>query len=152
MEKIKEVLKKLFTRVFIHNFKLKILSLFVSFLLWLNISAKEVVRVDTLRHVDIRNIPKGYTVKRVEPNFVKVVLEGQRMYINSAEYINLDVYVDCSEVKEGENLLSVKIENTSENNNINIVSVNPNKVRVLVEKIKKKHKNVKRRRIHRNHN
>ncbi len=152
MEKIKELLKKFFTRIFIHNFKLKILSLFVSFLLWLNISAKEVVRVDTLRHVDIRNIPKGYTVKRVEPNFVKVVLEGQRMYINSAEYINLDVYVDCSEVKEGENLLSVKIENPSENENINIVSVDPNKIRVIVEKIKEKYKKVKKRRIHRKHN
>ncbi len=151
MEKIKDFLKKFFTRIFIHNFKLKILSLFVSFLLWLNISAKEVVRVDTLRHVDIRNLPEGYMIKRLEPNFVKVVLEGQRMYINSAEYINLDVYVDCSEVKEGENLLSVKIEKPSENDNINIVSVDPNKVRVIVEKIKKKHKKIKRR-IHRNHN
>ncbi|RUM58307.1 MAG: YbbR-like domain-containing protein [Persephonella sp.] len=152
MEKIKGLLKKLFTRIFIRNFKLKILSLFVSFLLWLNISAKEVVRVDTLRHVEVRNIPDGYMVKRVEPNFVKVVLEGQRMYINSAEYINLDAYIDCSKVKEGENLLSVKIENPSENDNINIVSVDPNKIRVIVEKVKKKHKKVKRRRIHRNHN
>lgn len=137
MEKLKEFFKKSFNKIFVHNFKLKILSLFVSFLLWLNISSKEVVRVDTLSHVEIKNVPKGYIVKRVEPNFVKVVLEGQRMYINSIEYINLDTYVDCSNIKEGENLLPVKIDNPPENENINIVSVNPNKVRVIAEKIKK---------------
>ena len=146
MEKLKDFLKKTFNKIFVHNFKLKILSLFVSFLLWLNISAKEVVRVDTLSHVEVRNVPQGYVVKRVEPNFVKVVLEGQRMYINSIEYINLDTYVDCSDVKEGENLLPVKIENSTENGNINIVSVNPNKVRVIVEKVVKKVKKKSRRR------
>jgi len=143
----KESLKNFFNRIFVHNFKLKILSLFVSFLLWLNISAKEVVQIETIRSVEARNIPKGYILEGIEPNFVKITLEGKRIYISSVEYINLDVFVDCSSVKEGVNILPVKIVNLSDNTDINIVSVNPNKVRVFIKsEVKKK---IRHRRRHR---
>jgi len=134
MEKLD--IKSFFKNYIFNNFHLKILSLFVAFLLWLNISAKEVKRVEVISRVAVKNPPKNLIIEKIEPAQVKIILEARRVYLASAPSTNIEAYIDGSKLKAGENEMPVLIDKLSLNENISIVSINPDSVVVVVAKPK----------------
>lgn len=137
MEKFREHLKDFIEKYVIKDFPLKFLSFIVAFLLWLNITAKQTTRIEIIRNIEIRNFPKGYFIKSIEPISAKIVIEGQRIYINSSPYFSVSTYIDASKIKEGENILPIHIENANFSKNVKIISIVPENVILIVEKMKK---------------
>jgi len=133
---VKDFLKK----YIFNNFHLKILSLFVAFLLWINISAKEVKRVEVISKVYVRNLPKGLIIEEIEPQEVKIILEAKRVYLTSVPSTQIQAYIDGSRLKPGKNEVPVLVDKLSLNENIGIVSITPDNVVVIVKKEKKKRK------------
>lgn len=137
MEKFREHLKDFIKKYIVKDFPLKFLSFIVAFLLWLNITAKQTTRIEIIRNIEIRNFPKGYVIKSIEPIIAKIVIEGQRIYINSTPYFSLSTYVDASHIREGENILPIHIENGNFSKNVKITSIVPENVILIVERSKK---------------
>jgi len=131
-------IKSFFKKYIFNNFHLKILSLFVAFLLWLNISAKEVKRVEVVSRVYVKNPPKNMIIEKIEPPQVKIILEARRVYLTSVPSTHIQAYVDGSKLKNGENKLPVLIDKISLNENISIVSIIPDNVIVVAREIKEK--------------
>jgi YbbR domain-containing protein len=130
--KISKTIKKLKLLLF-NNLHLKILSLFVALLMWINISSYSNAKYQIHGYIDIINIPSDIEVKSVKPEKVSVVLKGKKNALNQSELTNISIYVDGKRLKEGKNVLSVQILLPSEK--IKVVSIKPENVIIYVRKI-----------------
>ncbi|WP_456399696.1 YbbR-like domain-containing protein [Persephonella sp.] len=127
MDKIKEL--------FLKNLPLKILSLLVAFLLWLNITSTQKARLEFYSDVEIKPYPKGLIVEQIQPEKVLVILEGPKNALSNVNISQIQTYVDGFQIKEGENLLSVNISKELIKN-FKIVSIYPDRVLVYARKRK----------------
>jgi len=78
----------------LNNFHLKILSLMVAFLLWLNITSTQKTRFEFFAEIKVLNVPKKIKIERVEPEKVLVVIEGVRSKLNQVNISKIKVYAD----------------------------------------------------------
>lgn len=62
-----------------NNLPLKILSLLVAFLLWLNITSTQKARVEFYSDVEIKPYPKDLVVEQVQPEKVLIIIEGPKV-------------------------------------------------------------------------
>ncbi len=116
-----------------NNLHLKILSLFIAFLLWLNINESQKTTVEFVSYLDIRNIPKGYEIKSIYPEKVIITIEGSRLKMKKLDTSKIQAYVDAFNLKEGENTLPVKVEGKL--HGFKIISIRPDKVIIYADKI-----------------
>ena len=116
-----------------NNLHLKILSLFIAFLLWLNINESQKTTVEFVSYLDIRNIPKGYEIKSIYPEKVIITIEGSRLKMKKLDTSKIQAYVDASNLKKGENTLPIKVEGKLYG--FKIVSIRPSKVIIYADKI-----------------
>ncbi|EDP73607.1 CdaR family protein [Hydrogenivirga sp. 128-5-R1-1] len=118
---------------FINNLHLKILSLFIAFLLWLNITESQKTIVEFISFIDIRNIPQNYEIKSIYPEKVIITIQGSRLKMKKLDTSKVQAYIDASNLKEGENTLPVKIEGKL--HGFKIISIRPDKVIIYADKI-----------------
>jgi len=119
MKKLKEIV--------LNNIHLKILSLLVAFLLWLNITSTQKTRLEFYADVKVLNKPKNVEIVRIEPEKVLVVIEGIRTKLNQVNISQINVYVDGRHIKKGKNLLKVYVK-PSHTENFSVIQVKPDKV------------------------
>ncbi|WP_457638717.1 YbbR-like domain-containing protein [Persephonella sp.] len=119
MKKIKEIL--------LNNWHLKILSLLVAFLLWLNITSTQKTRLEFYADVKVLNKPKNIKIEKIEPEKVLIVIEGVRSKLNQVNISNIKVYVDGRRLKKGKNQLKVFVK-PSDGENFNVVQVKPDRI------------------------
>ncbi len=124
MRKVKDIV--------LNNLHLKILSLLVAFLLWLNITSTQKTRFEFFSEVKILNVPKGILIEKVEPEKVLVVIEGVRSKLNQVNISKIEVYVDGRTIKKGKNTLKVFVK-PSKTENFDIVKVIPDKIHVYAK-------------------
>ncbi|ACO03848.1 MAG TPA: hypothetical protein DEP48_02395 [Persephonella sp.] len=127
MEKIKGI--------FLNNLPLKILSLLVAFLLWLNITSTQKARVEFYSDVEIKPYPKDLVVEQVQPEKVLIIIEGPKSALSNVNISQIQTYVDGFKLKEGENLLPVEISKDLIKN-FKIISIYPDRVLVYAKKRK----------------
>jgi len=116
----------------LNNFHLKILSLMVAFLLWLNITSTQKTRFEFFAEIKVLNVPKKIKIERVEPEKVLVVIEGVRSKLNQVNISKIKVYADGRKLKKGKNTLQVIVE-PSKTENFDVVKVIPDKIHVYAE-------------------
>ncbi|NPA58115.1 MAG: YbbR-like domain-containing protein [Aquificae bacterium] len=121
MRKLKEII--------LNNIHLKILSLLVAFLLWLNITSTQKTRLEFYAEVKVLNKPKSVEIVKVEPEKVLVVIEGLRTKLNEVNISEITVYVDGRKLKAGKNTLKVFVK-PSKTENFSVIQVKPDKVSV----------------------
>jgi len=119
MKRIREIV--------LNNIHLKILSLLVAFLLWLNITSTQKTRLEFYADIKVLNKPKNIKVVKIEPEKVLIVIEGVRSQLNQVNISNIRVYVDGRNLKEGKNALKVFVK-PSKTENFNVIQVKPEKI------------------------
>ncbi len=124
---------KFLKSIIFSNFHLKLLSLFVAFLMWLNVTSQKKTHLEVFSYIDIINLRKELEIEAIEPERVKVILEGTSRNIEKFDISKIHVFVDGSQIKEGENVLPVKVAIEGVQN-IKIVSIVPDKVTVYTRK------------------
>ncbi|WP_457622666.1 YbbR-like domain-containing protein [Persephonella sp.] len=127
MEKIKGI--------FLNNLPLKILSLLVAFLLWLNITSTQKARVEFYSDVEIKPYPKDLIIEQIQPEKVLIIIEGPKNALSNVNISQIQTYVDGFKLKEGENLLPVEISKDLIKN-FKIISIYPDRVLVYAKKRK----------------
>jgi len=119
-------------KIVLDNFFLKILSLIVAFLLWLNVSQMQKTKVEFVSYIDVRNIPQGYTIKKISPEKVIIVVEGFKNKLGKVEISKIQAYVDASKLREGQNILPVKIEGNLKSFKVKLIK--PDKIVIYARK------------------
>ncbi|MDQ7054996.1 MAG: YbbR-like domain-containing protein [Persephonella sp.] len=94
MEKIKNVI--------FNNLHLKILSLLVAFLLWLNIVSLQKTRFEFYSEVKILNRPPDMKIEKVYPEKVLIVIEGIRSKLDKVKHIQNKSLCRRQASKEGQ--------------------------------------------------
>lgn len=128
--KLKKIYKKLKLTVF-NNLHLKLLSLFVAFLLWLNVASFSKTKYQIHSYVDIVNLPENLEIVKIKPEKVNIILEGRKNNINS-KLTDIAVYVDGKKLKVGRNKVSVNVFVPTED--LTLISVEPESVIIFTRK------------------
>jgi YbbR domain-containing protein len=118
--------------IFLSNLHLKLISLLIAFLLWLNINESQRTTVEFVSYIDIRNVPKNFEIKTVYPEKVLITIEGSKLKMKKLEISKIQAYVDASNLKEGENNLPVKIEGKL--SGFKIISIKPENIIIYADK------------------
>ncbi len=117
-------MKKLFSKLF-SNLPLKLLSLMVAFLLWLNITSMQKSKIEFYTPVEIRNVPEKIVITKIKPDKVLVVVEGYKGTLSNLDISEIRAYVDGKNLKPGNNVLKVHVQTIS---GLKLVDVRPQTV------------------------
>ncbi len=121
MEKVKSII--------FHNLHLKILSLLVAFLLWLNIVSFQKTRFEFYSEVKILNKPSNLKIEKIDPEKVLIVMEGIRSKLDKVNISKIRVYADGRNLKKGENLLEVYVY-PKQTANFKVIEIKPEKIHI----------------------
>ena len=124
---------KFIKKIFLENLHLKILSLLVAFLMWLNVTSQRQTHLEVYSYIDIINLKDNIEIEAIEPERVKIILEGTKKNIDEFDISKIHVFIDGSKIKEGENKLPVKVA-IEGIQNIRIISITPEEVIVYARK------------------
>ncbi|GAB6072248.1 hypothetical protein JCM14244_06250 [Venenivibrio stagnispumantis] len=115
------------------NFWYKLISIFVAFLLWLNINSTTKAKFQFYSYVDVINIKDNFVIEKVKPERVSITVREKKTFIKDINISQIQVYVDASNIKEGRNQLKVKVIAPDD---FEILDIKPAEVIVYAKKIK----------------
>jgi len=93
---------RLLRRVFVHNLRLKVIALGISFFLWATYTAEPFAQVGYNVPVFYVNVPEGLAVAGAPPNVVRVVLRGRSGLLRRLTPADLTLNVDLAAAPSGE--------------------------------------------------
>lgn len=93
---------RILRRVFLHNLRLKLIALGISFFLWATYTAEPFAQVGYNVPVFYVNVPEGLAVSGAPPNVVRVVLRGRSGLLRRLTPADLTLNVDLATARSGE--------------------------------------------------
>jgi len=93
---------RLLRRVFVHNLRLKVIAVGISFFLWATYTAEPFAQVGYNVPVFYVNVPEGLAVAGAPPNVVRVVLRGRSGLLRRLTPADLTLNVDLASAPSGE--------------------------------------------------
>ena len=93
---------RLLRRVFVHNLRLKVIAVGISFFLWATYTAEPFAQVGYNVPVFYVNVPEGLAVTGAPPNVVRVVLRGRSGLLRRLTPADLTLNVDLASAPSGE--------------------------------------------------
>ncbi len=93
---------RLLRGVFLHNLRLKVIALGISFFLWATYTAEPFAQVGYNVPVFYVNVPEGLAVTGAPPNVVRVVLRGRSGLLRRLTPADLTLNVDLATAPSGE--------------------------------------------------
>ncbi|PYU25367.1 MAG: hypothetical protein DMG30_05245 [Acidobacteria bacterium] len=89
-------------RLFLHNLRLKLIALGISFFLWVTYTAEPFEQIVYNVSVAYVNVPDGLAVGGAPPNAVRVVLRGRSGLLRRLTPADLTIAVDLANVPSGD--------------------------------------------------
>jgi hypothetical protein len=93
---------RLLRRVFLHNLRLKLIALGISFFLWATYTAEPFAQIGYNVPVAFVNVPDGLAVGGVPPNAVRVVIRGRSGLLRRLAASDLTLNVDLATAPSGD--------------------------------------------------
>ena len=93
---------RLLRRLFLHNLRLKLIALGISFFLWAAYTAEPFAQVGYNVPVAYVNVPDGLAVAGAPPNAVRVVLRGRTGLLRRLGPSDLSLDVDLATAPSGD--------------------------------------------------
>lgn len=93
---------RLLRRVFLHNLRLKVIALGISFFLWATYTAEPFAQVGYNVPVFYTNVPAGLAVGGAPPNVIRVVLRGRSGLLRRLTPADLTLNVNLATAPSGE--------------------------------------------------
>ncbi len=95
-------MRRLIRRLFVHNMRLKLIALGVSFFLWATYTAEPFAEVGYNVPVAYVNVPDGLAIGGAPPNAVRVVLRGRSGLLRRLTPADLTLDVDLAATPSGD--------------------------------------------------
>lgn len=117
-----------------NNLGLKLLSLALAFLLWFMVINEHKTEIVMKYPLGIKNVPAGMVVINDVVETISVKLRGPKSILTALipEEISLDLGI--RRVSEGDNLIPLKIEEIKTPRGIEILNLNPSRIKVVLER------------------
>jgi YbbR-like protein len=93
---------RLLRRLFLHDLRLKLIALGISFFLWSTYTAEPFAQVGLNVPVSYLNVPEGLAIGGNPPNAVRVVLRGRTGLLRRLTSADLTLDVDLSTAPSGD--------------------------------------------------
>lgn len=93
---------RLLRRIFLHNLRLKLIALGISFFLWVTYTAEPFAQVAYNVPVAYVNVPDGLAVGGASPNVIRVVLRGRSGLLRRLTPGDLTLDVDLATAPSGD--------------------------------------------------
>ena len=119
--------------ILFNNLHLKLLSLIVAFLMWLNVTSQKQTHLEIYSYIDVVNMKNDIEIEAIQPERVKIIIESTDKNIQNLDISKIHVFIDGSQIKEGENKLPVKVA-IEGIQHVRIISVSPPEVIVYARK------------------
>ncbi len=119
--------------ILFNNLHLKLLSLIVAFLMWLNVTSQKQTHLEIYSYIDVVNMKNDIEIEAIQPERVKIIIESTDKNIQNLDISKIHVFIDGSQIKEGENKLPVKVA-IEGIQHVRIISVSPSEVIVYARK------------------
>ncbi|WP_337288410.1 CdaR family protein [Candidatus Methylomirabilis sp.] len=117
------------------NLGLKLASLGLAFALWIVVAGEQRDERTLNVPLTIAQLPKDTTLLNVPGDFVTVQLRGPKSLISGLSPNEVDVDLDLSTLKEGENLVAVKSDQVDVPRGVEVIQVSPKWVRLVLESV-----------------
>ncbi|QWR78166.1 CdaR family protein [Candidatus Magnetomonas plexicatena] len=117
------------------NWKIKLITLVLSVLLWSFVTFKGQTEVILELPVEFKNVPKGYELSNTSTNTVNVSISGQERIIKAIGPQDMSVYVDVDKVKPGESIVYLKNSNIKLPPSLTIKKITPSYVTLHIEEL-----------------
>ncbi len=115
------------------NLGLKVCSLGLAFALWVVVAGeqKDVRRLNV--PLKLSRLPKNMALINEPGGFVTVTLRGPKSLVNGLSPDEVDLNLDFSQLKEGENLVDVRVGEIEVPRGVEVVQASPRWVRLTLE-------------------
>src|SRR5262245_10056277 len=120
------------------NLPLKLLSLFLAFTLWFMVSAPRRESLSERAFAVPRSLvgmPRDLVITTAVPDAVSVRLRGRASDLRSLSASNLEVTIDQRLAQPGDATITLRPQLINVPPQVEVVSIDPNKVRFRVEKV-----------------
>ncbi len=120
------------------NSKLKLISALCAIGLWLTVSARtETIQKDFSLPITIKNLPENTLIEDSSPRMLTVSLQGRgEVAFSNIDASSLEISLDADNLKSGLNTVNIPTSAIKRPLNLNLVSVQPSTVYLLVKKYK----------------
>lgn len=117
------------------NLGLKLCSLGLAFALWVVVAGEQ--RDERTMNVPLRlaRLPKNMALMNDPGDFVTVKLRGPKSLIAGLPSDDVDLKLDFSRLKEGENLVAVRAEDIDVPRGVEVLQASPRWVRLILESV-----------------
>lgn len=119
----------------VDKFGLKLASLGLAFALWMVVAGEQRDERTLNVPLTLARLPEHTALLNVPGDFVTVQLRGPKSLIAGLSPKEVDVNLDLSTLKEGENLVAVKSDQVDVPRGIEVVQVSPKLVRLVLESV-----------------
>ncbi len=123
------------------NLPLKVLSLFLAFTVWFVVSAPRRESVSERAFavpLSLVGMPRNLAITTPVPDTVSVRLRGRTSDFRSVSSQNLEVPLDLRTVVPGDITITIRPESINVPPQVEVASIDPNKVRFRVEQVRQK--------------
>lgn len=115
------------------------ISTFGAILLWMVlVPGSDVGETTVSAPIDVSNLPRDLVLESIDPVSVRVVLRGLRRDLMLVDGEKLSVNVDAYLARFGRRSYTISAEDIEKPNSLSIVSIEPDRVKLSLEKRKKK--------------
>lgn len=127
-----------FKDVLLKDFWIKAFSLVFAIFLWMSIVGGESAEEFFVVPLTIKNIPENMIIRNDLVDYVNVRVRGQRGILNSVNAKQIGVELDLKDAKEGENTVTVFLEEVKLPEGVTVVRVSPSQFTILLSRLTEK--------------
>ncbi|RLE09506.1 hypothetical protein DRJ04_09850, partial [Candidatus Aerophobetes bacterium] len=122
----------------LYNWHVKLISLFIAFLLWMYVSGlQEQEKLITVKF-EVRNLPERYVVSNNIPDTVNVVLKGREENFTLLDTSILTAYVDLEKKVFNDARFQIQIDRKNLPRSLKIKEINPRTIHLTLERVVRK--------------
>lgn len=126
---------RIMSRGLFDNLGLKLASLGLAFALWMVVAGEQRDERTLNAPLSLARLPKNTALLNVSGDFVTIQVRGPKSLISGLSPNEVDVNLDLSTLKEGENIVAVKADQIDVPRGVEVVQISPKWVRLVLESV-----------------
>jgi YbbR domain-containing protein len=138
--------RRLFRRVFLEDWSLKLIALAITLALWLGVTGLRAPTTVRLKNVTLNmRVSSDMEITNSPVQEVDIVATGDRRKIDRLNSNDLVMSIDLTDIKSGERIVQLSPENVNLElpNGVRLDEIQPNKIAIRLEKVEEREVSVK---------
>lgn len=139
-------IRRIFRRVFLEDWLLKLVALTITLALWLGVTGLRAPTTKSFKNVTLNlNFPNNFEVTNSPPKEIEIVVTGDKRKVDTLRESDLVVSADLTDVRSGDRIVQLTPQNVNIElpSGIKLGEIQPNKFLVKLEKVEEREVGIK---------